>query len=415
MLKKKKIAIISLILIILMIMQNTFFMVYADDEIDELDQVEDLGEVLQTAVNVDEEEPNLNSRECIVIDRKSKRVIFGKQENKRVAMASTTKIMTAIVVIENTNLEEEVIVSAKAGGIGGSRLGLKKNDKVSVRNLLYGLMLCSGNDAAIALAEHVGESVEGFAEKMNAKAKELNLQNTHFVTPHGLDNPEHYTTAYELALITDYAMNNEIFAKIVGTKSATVLINGYPKNINNTNELLGNLEGVKGVKTGFTNNAGRCLVTCTNRNNFEIITVVLGADTKKFRTEDSIKLIEYTYKNYKEFDITEIVNTKFLEWKKMNESRITIEKAKNNSKLELTYNKLQNDCIPIKLTNIDDIEIEIYCLTNLKAPVEKDTVLGSMKITLNGEILETVNIVNKEKIKKKDKIDYFLDFLDVIA
>ena len=115
---------------------------------------------------------------------------------------------------------------------------------------------------------------------MNKKAKELNLQNTHFVTPHGLDDPEHYTTAYELAVITDYAMENELFSKIVATQNITVLINGSSKNIKNTNELLGYLEGVKGVKTGFTNNAGRCLVTCTNRNGFEIITVVLGADTK---------------------------------------------------------------------------------------------------------------------------------------
>ncbi len=119
---------------------------------------------------------------------------------------------------------------------------------------------------------------------MNEKANELGLKNTHFVTPHGLDEPQHYTTAYELAKITDYALTNEKFCKIVKTKTATININGVPKQISNTNELLGALNGVDGVKTGFTNNAGRCLVTSTSRNGHQIICVVLGADTKKIRT-----------------------------------------------------------------------------------------------------------------------------------
>lgn len=119
---------------------------------------------------------------------------------------------------------------------------------------------------------------------MNEKAKELSLKNTHFVTPHGLDETEHYTTAYELAKITDYALKNEKFRKIVNTKTTTISINGVPKEISNTNELLGNLNGVDGVKTGFTNNALRCLVTSTSRNGHQIICVVLGADTKKIRT-----------------------------------------------------------------------------------------------------------------------------------
>ena len=164
-------------------------------------------------------------------------------------------------------------------------------------------MLRSGNDAAVALAEYVGGSVEKFAEMMNKKAEELDLVNTHFVTPHGLDDSQHYTTAVELAKITDYAMQNEKFAQIVGTKSTTININGYPRQINNTNELLGVLNGVVGVKTGFTNNAGRCLVTEVKRNGMDIITVVLGADTTKDRARDSIKLIEYIMSNYKMYNM----------------------------------------------------------------------------------------------------------------
>ena len=152
-------------------------------------------------------------------------------------------------------------------------------------------MLCSGNDAAVCLAESVGGSIEGFAELMNTKAQELGLSNSHFESPHGLDSDQHYTTAYELALLSDYALKNPTFLSIVGTKNHTVIINGTPKTLSNTNELLGNLDGVYGIKTGFTNGANRCLVTACKRGNMDIICVVLGADTKNFRTKDSIKLI----------------------------------------------------------------------------------------------------------------------------
>ena len=363
----------------------------------------------------EEDVPKIDSRVAVIYDRKSKRVIWGKDENKRVAMASTTKILTATVVLENSKLEDEVTVSAKAGGIGGSRLGLKKNDKITVKDLLYGLMLCSGNDAAVALAEHVGGSVEGFAEKMNNKAKELGLKDSHFVTPHGLDNPEHYTTAYELAILADYAMQNEIFCKIVATKNINVIINGNSKNISNTNELLGYLEGVKGVKTGFTNNAGRCLVTCTNRNDFEIITVVLGADTKKIRTQDSIKLIEYTFKNYKQVDISQIINNKFLEWKKENEEKIQIEKAKENYNLDLILGNLKYTTIPIKNNDTDNIEVKINVNYFYNAPVEANTVFGELNVIFNKEVIDVIKIINKDKIDKKDKKDYFLKILQCFA
>ena len=146
---------------------------------------------------------------------------------------------------------------------------------------------------------------------MNDKAKSLGLVNTHFVVPHGLDNKEHYTTAYELAKITDYALKNEKFKQIVSTKSTTIYINGYPKAINNTNQLLGSVSGVYGVKTGFTNGAGRCLVTACKRDNLDIITVIIGADTTKQRTSDTIKLIEYAYKYFDVINVKEIIDNKF--------------------------------------------------------------------------------------------------------
>lgn len=383
--------------------------IYADDELEENLEEKELSEVINVA-SKSIAEPIINSRIGIIYDRKSGKVIWGKNENKRSAMASTTKIMTCIVVIENADLNAEVKVSAKAAGTGGSRLGLKKDDKITIKDLLYGLMLRSGNDAAVALAEYVGKDKEGFANLMNKKAKELGLKDTHFVTPHGLDDPEHYTTAYELAKIADYALKNEMFAKIVGTKEHTININGYAKQLCNTNELLGYLQGVSGVKTGFTNNAGRCLVTSVNRNDFEIITVVLGADTKKIRTADSINLIEYAYENYKYLNIEDIVNEKFGNWKEINKKRIQVEKGKNKT-VVLKLRKIKNKVIPVKKSDIDNINIEINCLYYLKAPIEKGDVIGNLKITLNEEVVEVVDIVNNEEIKKKDRKDYFLEFL----
>ncbi len=387
------------ILIFLLILLN-FSTVCADDVDNEVD-FEDTIEV--TASNVSEL-PKTNSRRYIVYDRISKSMIIGKNEDVKSAMASTTKIMTTIVILEKADLNEKVTVSAKAGGTGGSRLGLKRGDKASVRDLLYGLMLRSGNDAAVALAEHVGGSVKGFAELMNEKAIELGLTNTHFVTPHGLDDANHYTTALELAKLTDYAMDNETFAKIVGTKSTTIYINNQSRQINNTNELLGVLNGVVGVKTGFTNNAGRCLVTETKRNNMDIITIVLGADTKKDRTKDSVNLIEYTFSKYKMYNLEEQIIKEFNKWKNINEKRILIIKGKTSNP-KLALGAIEKATIPI--CDNDKIEYSINALTEIEAPVEQWNVMGKLTVKINGEILENIDIVNVNEVQKRDWKDYF--------
>lgn len=387
------------ILIFLLILFN-FSTVCADDVDNEVN-FEDTIEV--TASNVSEL-PKTNSRRYIVYDRISKSMIIGKNEDIKSAMASTTKIMTTIVILEKADLNEKVTVSAKAGGTGGSRLGLKRGDKASVRDLLYGLMLRSGNDAAVALAEHVGGSVKGFAELMNEKAIELGLTNTHFVTPHGLDDANHYTTALELAKLTDYAMDNEIFAKIVGTKSTTIYINNQSRQINNTNELLGVLNGVVGVKTGFTNNAGRCLVTETKRNNMDIITIVLGADTKKDRTKDSVNLIEYTFSKYKMYNLEEQIIKEFNKWKNINEKRILIIKGKTSNP-KLALGAIEKATIPI--CDNDKIEYSINALTEVEAPVDQWNVMGTLTVKLNGEILESIDIVNVNEVQKRDWKDYF--------
>lgn len=356
------------------------------------------------------EEVDISSRIALIYDRASGRILYEKNGNKQTPMASTTKIMTAIVVLENAKLTDTVTITTKAAGIGGSRLGLKKNDKITVNDLLYGLMLRSGNDAAVALAIHVGGSVEGFAEMMNKKAEELNLTNSHFVVPHGLDNEGHYTTAYELAKMADYALKIDKFKEIVGTKVATIHINGYAKKINNTNNLLGSVSGVYGVKTGFTNGAGRCLVTACKRNDLDIITVIIGADTNKIRSKDTIKLIQYAYTEFETIDIKEIIEEKFNNWKNINEGRIYVDKG-IRKQVKLYLEELPYEKMAVKKDQIDKIDIEVTTMYYLEAPIKENEILGSTKIVIEGEVIEVLDIYVKEEIQKKNILDYLKEFL----
>lgn len=397
--------IISLVLIF-----SILFPIYCFADEENIEEEEQIPELVEAASD-SAEEPNLNSRAAIIYDRNSKEVIYGKEENTKRKMASTTKIMTCMVVLEKGELTDTVIVSKKAAGTGGSRVGLKTGDKVSVQDLLYGLMLCSGNDAAVALAEHVGGCVEGFADLMNEKARQLNLSNTHFVTPHGLDNEEHYTTAYELAIMADNALKNNTFSSIVGTKNITININGKPRNLSNTNELLGSMAGVYGVKTGFTNGANRCLVTSCKRENLDIITVVLGADTKKFRTQDSIKLINYAMNNYKEINMENKIQDEFQKWKKENKDKIYINKGVKNT-TEYKLEEQLNNYITIKNTQENDIKIEINTLNYYEAPLQEGTTIGVLTVKVSGQVKLIKNIHVAQTVKKKNMINYMKELIE---
>ena len=349
---------------------------------------------------------NLNARSCVVLDRNSKKIIFGKNEYNRVKMASTTKIMTATVIIENCDLSQTVTVSKKAAGTGGSRLGLKTGDKITIRDLLYGLLLCSGNDAAISLAETAAGSVQEFSNMMNNKAKELGLNNSHFESPHGLDSDNHYTTAYELALLADYALQNSTFRNIVGTKNYTITINGYPKNITNTNELLGSLDGVYGVKTGFTNGANRCLVTSCKRGEMDIICVVLGCDTKNFRTQDSIKLINYTFENFEYLDIKNLIDRKFENYKNNNTNPFEINKGVSND-LEIRCFSTEPSIIPIKKDEKNSIKVNFELKKSLEAPINTNLKVGSFRVYSDNRTILEGDILTTNSIDKKKPSYYF--------
>lgn len=394
--------------IIFIILLSIGTLSFADD-IEE--ETVDVNAQIKESMNSGEKIPKVNSRSCVVLDRNSNMILYGKNEKNQVKMASTTKIMTAIVVIENTSLDKTVEVSKKAAGTGGSRLGLKTGDKITIRDLLYGLMLCSGNDAAVCLAESVAGSVSEFSNLMNAKAQELGLLNSHFESPHGLDSNGHYTTAYELALLSNYALKNQTFLAIVGTKNYTVTINGYPKNLSNTNELLGNLNGVYGIKTGFTNGANRCLVTACKRGDLDIICVVLGADTKNFRTKDSIKLIEYSFKTYEYFNLKDFVKDYVSDWQNQNSDYFFIEKGfSNHLEIKVDSSLQDNPIIPIKKDLISSVEINLSINSTMQSPVNEGDLLGKLKVFSQGTDIAEFDVFSNTMVRKNNMFDYMLNF-----
>lgn len=214
----------------------------------------------------------LSAQKAIVLDGTTGRVLFEKKADDRSLIASTTKIMTALLICEQCNVLDRMQIPKEAVGIEGSSMYLREGEVLTLQELLYGLMLSSGNDAAVALAIYCGGTVEGFAELMNDKARSMGLTGTHFANPNGLDAPDHYSTARDLAVLASYAMENPIFAKTVSTK--TVQAGG--RYLRNHNKLLWLLEGADGVKTGFTKAAGRILVSSASRDGRRLIAVTIN-------------------------------------------------------------------------------------------------------------------------------------------
>ena len=213
----------------------------------------------------------ISAKTAIVLDATTGRVLYEKEPDRQMLIASTTKIMTALVVCEQCNVLDRVRIPKEAVGIEGSSMYLREGEILTVQELLYGLMLHSGNDAAVALAIYCAGTVEGFAQLMNDKAHRLGLENTHFVNPNGLDAPGHYSTARDMAVLAAFAMDNPIFAKTVSTK--TVKIGG--RCLRNHNKLLWQLDGADGVKTGYTRAAGRILVSSATRQERRLICVTM--------------------------------------------------------------------------------------------------------------------------------------------
>ena len=233
----------------------------------------------------------ISAQSAIVMDCTTGRILYSRQMDQKSLIASTTKIMTALVVCEQCNVLDRMKIPNEAVGIEGSSIYLREGEVLTVQELLYGLMLHSGNDAAVALAIYCGGTVEGFVQMMNDKARVLGLSNTHFENPNGLDGENHYSTARDLAMLTSHAMNNPIFAKIVSTKT----IKAGQRYLRNHNKLLWQLEGADGVKTGYTKAAGRILVSSAKRQGRRLVAVTIS-DPNDW--QDHITLLENGFSQY---------------------------------------------------------------------------------------------------------------------
>ena len=322
-----------------------------------------------------------------VMESSSKRVLYNKNENQKLPMASTTKIMTAITAIENCeDLDKTFEISPKAVGITGTSLYLRKGEVMSTRDLLYGLMLISGNDASVAIGEHVGGNIKNFIQMMNDTAKKIGAINTHFDNTHGLDSDTHYTSAYDLALITSYALENPTFKEIVSTKNIKITnTDGKTRYLKNKNKLLNLLDGCNGVKTGFTNDAGRCLVSSCERDGMNVVCVVLNCGPM---FEESASLLNQAFNDYHMIDLTSGYAYK---------DRIKVVEGKRDSVKIGTYGK----CLyPIKAEEFKNINYVYDISEEIEAPVSKGMEVGEIKIFIDNNLHFSEKIYTMEDVRR---------------
>ena len=314
-----------------------------------------------------------NSTAEIVMEVNSNRVIHSKNANEKKYMASTTKILTAITIIENENLDEVVTVGKDTVGVEGSSIYLKVGEKLTVKELLYGLMLRSGNDCAETLAVSCSGSIDDFATLMNDTANKIGCQNSNFTNPHGLHDDNHYTTAYDLALISCYAMKNPDFREIVGTKSIKIsnTMGDYQRVLINKNKLLKNLDGATGIKTGYTKKAGRCLVSSCLRNGEEYVSVVLNCGPM---FERSTELLNYAFDNFEVKKIFESDNILAF---------IPIENSNEKCGVYLK----DDITIPLTINEYENLNVVIELPKKIDKPVKKDEIIGEVKIYFENNLL----------------------------
>lgn len=322
---------------------------------------------------------------AVLMEAESKRVLYEVNAGKQLPMASTTKILTALVAIKNADLDKIVAVPKEAQGIEGSSIYLRAGEHLTIRELLYGLMLQSGNDSAVAIAVLVGGSIEKFAGMMNSCAKSLGAVNSNFTNPHGLADKNHYTTAFDLALISSYAMQDPVFAEIVGTKSITISNEGmdYKRLIINKNKILTTFDGANGVKTGFTKQAGRCFVGAAKRGGLQLIAVVLNCGPM---FEDSKKMMEFGFANYEFVNVTP--NFKLCGYVEISN--------RHNTEVGTIVEK----GVGLPLTNSERLQLKT-CLAfnqNVTAPMSKGTPVGKLDVYIGNQLIFSSKVVTMDEV-----------------
>ena len=339
-----------------------------------------------------------SAKAMCVMESSSKRVLKSKNMSAKLAMASTTKIMTAITALENCpDLDQVFEISPKAVGVPGTSLYLRKGEKFSTRQLLYGLMLVSGNDASVAIGEHVSGSLEEFVKLMNQTAIKIGATNSHFDNTHGLDSKTHYTTAYDLALITSYAMQNDTFKEIVSTKNTKITnSDGKTRYLKNKNKLLNSFEGCNGVKTGFTDDAGRCLVSSAEKDGMNVVCVVLNC---RPMFEECSNLMGQALSEYRLYDLTRFYNLP----KSICVTNGRTDKAQVGTMGHYYY--------PLKESEVKAIQIDYQIEQKLEAPVEKGQEVGVVKIYLDKNLLFCEKIFTIDGVRRNSLWQKLFDVL----
>ncbi|MGB4428652.1 MAG: D-alanyl-D-alanine carboxypeptidase family protein [Thermacetogeniaceae bacterium] len=335
-------------------------------------------------------EPDIQAKAAVLIDESSGRVLFAKNPHQRLPQASTTKMMTCLLVIENGDLDKEVKISKHAAETGECSIWLEEGEVLTREDLLYALMLASANDAAVALAESVAGSEEKFVELMNKRARELNLNNTHFVNSHGLDADGHYSSAYDLAILAREGLSNELFSNVVTTMERSVPWPGHPwdRYLYNRNKLLTTYKGARGVKTGYTSGAGLCLVGAAQRGNLKLITAVMNSPNIY---DDTQKLLDYGFNNFEAVVVEEA-------------KQVPDVKVKRGTKTSVSIMPEQEVVVALLPEEKEQLSFKLEIADQLVAPVKKGEVVGKGRVLLNGKELIEIDYLAQEEVPKKPPI-----------
>jgi len=328
-----------------------------------------------------------SARSAVLIERETGRVLLAHNAAERLPMASTTKVMTALMTLEYGKLEEVVTVGRNAYGVPGTSIYLDLGEKITLHDLLYGLMLASGNDAAVAIAEHIGGDVETFCRMMTQRAAALGCTDTVFLTPHGLPKEGHYTTARDLALIAREAMSHERFREIVSTRRATIPWEGrsYQRILNNKNRLLTEYSGATGIKTGYTKAAGRCLVFGAKRDGMEVIGVVLHCGNW---FEEAARLMDEGFERYEMFPVLEAGETVRV---------LPVNGGKQETVCVLSGGRL---AAPVRKGTVPVLEYDLP--ETVEAGGEEGSKVGEARMIIQGEVAVRIPLVLGQSLAKRD-------------
>lgn len=344
------------------------------------------------------------SKSAILIEPTTKTIIYQLNKDERLAPASMTKMMTMLLIMESLDdgrieLDDKVTISKNAAGMGGSQVFLEENSEIEVEQLLKGIAIASGNDAAVAMAEYIAGTTDEFVIMMNNKAKELGLENTHFANVHGLDEDEHYSTAYDMSQIAIELLKHE---KILEYTSVYEDYLNKPDGsrtwLVNTNKLVRFYEGVDGLKTGYTSSAKYCLTATGIKNKIRFVTVVMGVDTSEHRSSDTTNMLNYAFSNYRLNQIIE------------KEDVITEIEVKNGRQNKISASTLED--ITDLLKNGENKNYS-YNITkyNLKAPINKGDVVGNLEVLDDtGNLIKKVDLFSNENVEKNNFLSLFIKF-----